>query len=80
MTIFQDNLSALVFEHNGVKPFSKTSHTNRRFFEVRQLVNLQRVKLEWKGTLEMRADPHTNITSSKQLTRQMESYMEIEQG
>ena len=59
ITIFQDNLSALVLEHNGAKPFSKASHTNRRFFKVRQLVNLQRVKLEWKGTLEMRADPHT---------------------
>jgi hypothetical protein len=80
VTIFQDNLSALVLEHNGAKPFSKASHTNRRFFKVRQLVNAQRVKLEWKGTLEMRADPHTKITSGKELTRQMESYMEIDQG
>ena len=46
VTIFQDNLSALVLEHNGAKLFSKASHTNRRFFKVRQLVDLQRVKLE----------------------------------
>ena len=65
----------LVLEHNGAKPFSKASHTNRRFFKVRQLVNMQRVKLEWKGTLETRADPHTKITPGKELTRQMESYM-----
>ena len=31
VTIFQDNLSALVLEHNGAEPFSKASHTNRRF-------------------------------------------------
>ena len=80
VTIFQDNLSALVLEHNGAKPLSKSSHTNRRFFKVRQLVNSQRVKLEWKGTLEMRADTHTKITSGKKLTRQVESYMEIGQG
>ena len=79
VTIFQDNLSALVLEHNGAKPFSKASHTNRRFFKVRQLVNLQRVKLEWKGMLEMRADPNTKMNSGKGLTRQMESYVEITQ-
>ena len=79
MTVFQDNLSTLVLERNGAKPFSKASHTNWRIFKVRTVCRLTTNQIGMKGTLEMRADLHTEMISGEESTRHMESYMKIKQ-
>ena len=73
--ICQDNLSALLLHHNGGKPFSKSSHINRRFFKVKEYVNNKMVEMVWKSTLEMLADYQTKTTTGTQLERQTSNYM-----
>ena len=36
VAVFQDNMSALVLEHNGAKPCSKSAPINRKFFKIRE--------------------------------------------
>jgi hypothetical protein len=73
--ICQDNLSALLLHHNGGKPFSKSSHINRRFFKVKEYVNHRMVEMTWKPTLEMIADYQTKITTGTKLEQQTSPYM-----
>ena len=57
ITLFQDNRSAILLETKGkVASTKRTRHINIRYFHVLDLVEHNRLKIEYAGTQDMVAD------------------------
>ena len=59
ITLYQDNISAIIASHDGNKPFSKLSHVNRRFFNAREYIQNGTINMPHCDTRSMIADPLT---------------------